>query len=155
MDPHKELEAILDALNASGLDYAVCGGLALAVYGLPRATKDVDVLIRFEDLEKVKDAVRKVGFTLTSGMIPFRSGTPEETKLYRVTKVEDTEFLILDLLLVTPILDEAWASRETLKIGEREVTVVSKEGLIGMKERAGRPQDLVDIENLKGLKEND
>ena len=62
--------------------------------------------------------------------------------------------LTLDLLLVTPILEESWASRVTRAIGDREVKVVSKDGLIGMKERAGRPQDLVDIENLKKLKEN-
>lgn len=153
MNPFEELKRVLDILNESGIEYAVCGGLALAVYGLPRATKDIDVLIREEDLEAVTEAVREIGFTLTSGMIPFSFGKPEETKLFRVTKIEDSEVLMLDLLLVTPILQDAWDKREVKRVGDREVHVVSKEGLIGMKERAGRPQDLVDIDNLRNLKE--
>ncbi len=35
----EELESLIDALDAAGVNYAVCGGLALAVHGHARATE--------------------------------------------------------------------------------------------------------------------
>lgn len=37
------LDAALDALEGLGLRYAVVGGLAVGAWGVPRATKDVDL----------------------------------------------------------------------------------------------------------------
>jgi hypothetical protein len=125
--------------------------LALAVYGLPRATEDIDTLIRDEDLERVKKVVAPLGFKLHSGIIPFKTGTPEEQKLFPVTKTDDEDFLVLDLILVTPVLREAWKNREVLDMVDRKVQVVSKIELIRMKQRAGRPQDLLDIEKLNTI----
>jgi len=41
LDPVTELEGLVDAFEATGVGYAVCGGLALAVHGHPRATMDL------------------------------------------------------------------------------------------------------------------
>jgi len=38
LDLYEELKAIISALEENGIDYALCGGLAMAVYGAPRAT---------------------------------------------------------------------------------------------------------------------
>ena len=40
-----ELRSITDALDLARVDYALCGGVALAIYGIPRATVDIDMLI--------------------------------------------------------------------------------------------------------------
>ena len=45
-----ELRGILEALESAQVPYALVGGLAVAVWGAPRATKDIDLLIRREDL---------------------------------------------------------------------------------------------------------
>src|SRR5690606_3415455 len=45
MELVSEFERIIDALQASGVDYAVCGGVALAIHGQPRATRDIDLLL--------------------------------------------------------------------------------------------------------------
>jgi hypothetical protein len=56
------------ALKASGIQYAVAGGNAVAAWvssvdeSAVRNTQDVDILIRREDLERVKQALSKVGF---------------------------------------------------------------------------------------------
>jgi hypothetical protein len=42
-DLYEEFKAIVSALEEHRIDYAVCGGLALAVHGLPRATVDIDL----------------------------------------------------------------------------------------------------------------
>jgi hypothetical protein len=49
----EEFKSITQALNDAGIDYAVCGGWAMAIHGLPRATIDIDLLILGDDLERV------------------------------------------------------------------------------------------------------
>jgi hypothetical protein len=39
-----DVDAILLALVAQGVEFLVIGGLAVAVHGYPRATKDVDII---------------------------------------------------------------------------------------------------------------
>ena len=53
MDLYDELVALVDALERQGSGYAICGGIAVALHGYPRFTRDIDLLIRREDLPKV------------------------------------------------------------------------------------------------------
>ena len=48
VDIYQEFVLIIDALNRQGIDYAVCGGISMAIHGLPRFTRDIDLLIRPE-----------------------------------------------------------------------------------------------------------
>jgi hypothetical protein len=52
IDLYVELKTVLQALEAAGVPYALCGGLALMVYQRPRATVDIDLI---EALEALKD----------------------------------------------------------------------------------------------------
>jgi hypothetical protein len=45
MSLYSEFQQIIDAMDSNGIPYALCGGLAMAVYNLPRATMDIDLLI--------------------------------------------------------------------------------------------------------------
>jgi hypothetical protein len=61
VDLHDELVSLVGALDAAGVDYALIGGLAVAVWGVPRFTQDIDLLVRREDLldvEKLKELDR-------------------------------------------------------------------------------------------------
>lgn len=49
----EELRSITRALNEGGIEYVLCGSLTMAVYGLPRATVDIDLLIATDDLSVV------------------------------------------------------------------------------------------------------
>lgn len=42
MDIPEELEAVTARLDQEGIDYALCGGLAMAVYDLPRGIINED-----------------------------------------------------------------------------------------------------------------
>ena len=66
MNPFEELTALVDALASANVDYALCGAVALAVYGAPRATQDIDVLVRPEDVARVREVARGLGFKLES-----------------------------------------------------------------------------------------
>lgn len=45
-DLYAEFKAVVRAFNASGIPYALCGGLAYAIHVRPRATLDMDFLIQ-------------------------------------------------------------------------------------------------------------
>jgi len=46
MDLIAEFGALIDVLNREGIEYAVCGGIAVSIHGYVRATTDIDILIR-------------------------------------------------------------------------------------------------------------
>ncbi|MCE2752322.1 MAG: nucleotidyltransferase [Pirellula sp.] len=52
-----------------------------------------------------------------------------------------------------PALQEepVWNDRETVSLGEIAIKIVSKKGLVIMKNVAGRPQDIADIDALRRL----
>jgi len=148
MDLQEELYRVLDALDAAGVDYALCGGLAVIVHGYPRLTRDIDILIRSEDLDSATTAVERVGFSVEAGFIPFGEGTATERRVFRVNKIEGEDILTLDLLLVSPFLEAVWSDRELHEVRGRTLRVVSREGLATMKRASGRAQDLEDLRQL-------
>ena len=145
MTLYDELRSVLEALNQAGVEYALVGGLAVAVWGAPRATKDIDLLVRSENLPEALVAVRARGFTLEALPFVFKDGTT----LHRVSKVAKSgDLLTVDFMVVDRNLEAAWASRTHLALADQEVVVISREALIAMKALAARPQDIADIQNL-------
>ena len=151
MNINDELEAIARAFNESGIEYALCGGLAVAVYGYPRATQDINILIRESDLKQATGVLGKQGYSISAGIIPLDVGKESESRLYRLSKARGDDLLTVDLLLVSPTMDDVWEDREAFLVGDYEITVVSLSGLRKMKRLSGRPQDLVDLERLEDL----
>ena len=141
-----ELQAVVAALDAAGVDYALVGGLAVAVWGAPRATKDIDLLVQPEDLPRAMAAVRGCGFTLEAQPFEFKDGT----RLQRVNRVDgDGNLMTVDFILIDQNLAPAWAGRSRLPFGGGHVVVIPRDALIAMKALAGRPQDIADIQSLK------
>jgi hypothetical protein len=141
-----ELRALVTALDAAGVEYALVGGLAVAVWGAPRATKDIDLLIQPDSLPRAKAAARECGFTLEALPFEFVDGT----HLHRVNKVDASgNLLTVDFMLVDRNLGPAWAGRTRLPFAGGDIVVIGREALIAMKALAGRPQDIADIQNLK------
>jgi len=142
----EELRSLISSFNDAGIDFALCGGLAVAAHGLVRATQDVDFLILPDSLNDAYAAAAVVGYDIRGLDISFKERTVE---IRRVSKVVGEEIISLDLLLVTPHVEDVWAGREELEFMGERLFVVSREGLIKMKTQAGRPQDLADIERLQ------
>lgn len=155
MDLYEELLAVIDTLNEADVAFALCGGIAVAFYGYPRFTKDIDLLIRKESLQEAKGALRQIGYDFPAGPIPFDRGTPRERELHRVSKIEGPDFMTLDLLVVTRVFEDVWRDRMVFAWKDRRVPVVSRDGLVSMKRLAGRDQDLLDLKKLtQALEEN-
>jgi hypothetical protein len=157
LDLIAELEALLEAFERGGIEYALCGGLAVAVHGHPRATMDIDMLVRAGQLTPAIEVARGVGFDVPARKMLFGLRTDKPREMQRVSKLdpETNELLSLDLIVVGPGLEEVWNGRVIVAWRKRNVSIVSRAGLVAMKRLAGRPQDLADIAILEGTDEDD
>jgi hypothetical protein len=146
MDILDELKNLIKKLNEEKIEYALCGGLAMAIYALPRATLDIDLLIEASSLEDTKRAVSEIGFVLKAAPMEFQEG---KVVIHRISKIEPGtgEILVLDLLIVTPEIKSAWDSRTKVEWEHGILSVVSPEGLILLKSfrRSGQDQDDIDF----------
>ena len=149
-DLYEEFNSIVLALEEHGIDYAVCGGLAMAVHGLPRATVDIDLLILSESLEEVRELARTLGYTIEAFPMTFSRGAVEIRRLSKIDR--DTGIVLsLDMLLVTPEIVEIWQSRTEVAWEGGKLWVVSRRGLMALKSLRSSAQDLADIERLKEI----
>jgi len=148
LDLYDEFKALISALTLRKIDYALCGGLAMAVHGVQRATVDIDLLILAAVLDDAKGVVRDLGFTAEALPMTF-SGKAIE--IHRTSKIDPDsgDVLMIDFLLVTPQIMNAWRSRTEVEWENGKLWVVSREGLIALKSLRGSNQDLDDIERLK------
>lgn len=143
-----ELEKLAVALSAAGVEYALCGGLAMAVHGHVRATEDIDILVRESDLDEIITVAESIGYHLHTGWMTFNAQTAAELKLYRIVKVEGTDHVMLDLLMVAPAFEEEWKHRQTFHHDGVDLTVMTAHGLALMKRGTGRTKDQIDVEWL-------
>jgi hypothetical protein len=154
MDLLEELQGITTRLAQEGVDYALCGGLAMAVYAMPRATLDIDLMIQTDSLVKATQAIEPLGFTMYSDPMELHDGT---VRIWRYCKIDSqtAEVLVLDFLLVTEHTAPAWESRRDVEWEGGKLRVVSPEGLILLKQlrRSGTDQD--DIDYLRSITDED
>ena len=143
-----EFKAITSSLNEAGIEYAVCGGWAMAIHGLPRATMDIDLLVLAEDVEKAFSVARANGYDVEGLPLSFDNGAFELRRISKVDR-ERRELVTVDFLLVTEAYKDVWETREDVDSQFGTMSVVSREGLIKMKLLAGRERDLLDIKELE------
>ncbi len=145
----EEFVGIVESLNRGGIDYAVCGGWAMAIHGRLRTTVDIDILILADDLDAAMRVARERGFDIEGLPLNFDGG---KTQIRRISKIDKVlrELITLDLLLVTPVYEQAWKTRRRMIWNKGEYKVVDVEGMIIMKELADRPKDREDLRFLRG-----
>jgi hypothetical protein len=146
----EEFVNFTDALNRKNLDYAICGGWAMAIHGLPRATIDIDLLILTEDLERVWKIAQKLGFDVEGLPLQFHDGKIEIRRISKIDK-DSKKLFTIDFLLVTESLKKVWEGRELIEWEDGKTWTVSRDGLILLKTISGREQDLLDIRKLREI----
>ena len=141
-----DFKELLNLFKKHDVRYLIVGGYAVMRYTEPRFTKDLDVLIAVDD----KNA-RAIYAALEEFGAPLQNLSPqdfaEEGYFYQMGLPP----LRVDVLMSIPGVNfaEAWQSRETVVVGEAEMCFISKADLIKAKRASGRPQDLLDLENLE------
>jgi hypothetical protein len=144
-----ELHGIAAALAKANVAHAVCGGVAVTMHGATRSTKDIDILVKPDDLAQALDAVRPLGYVFSALPMVFEEGTTRERHVQRVSKIVGDEHIALDLILTMASLSGFLDDRIEVALPEGHLWVVSRDALLRMKRLAGRPQDLADIEKLE------
>jgi hypothetical protein len=144
----ERMERITAALNAAGVNYALVGGQAVAIWvatrdpAAVRSTKDVDLLVARADLPQIRAAALSAGFdyfeTMGVGMLLDRSNPNPR---HAVHLVWANEIVRSGEKHATPSL----AGRQFL---EPNLPVVSLDDLVLMKLVANRDQDRVHLRDM-------
>jgi hypothetical protein len=124
--------------------YLVIGGIAAVLYGVPRATFDLDILI---------EATRENAQNLIDAFLEAKLGTASLTTVEDLLAHEITIFqdrVRIDVQTSTPGIEfeGAWARRAEMSYQGQTIQVVSKDDLIESKKAAGRKIDLEDVRLL-------
>jgi hypothetical protein len=144
---HAELQVLTAKLQAEEIPYALCGALALAVHGYPRATMDIDLLALAGSTEEILASARPLGFTLEASPMAFAAGKVQIRRLSKVIPgFEDV--LMLDVLSLPAEIESA-IPVEIVDWQGAFLRTVSREGLVRLKTLRGSAQDVADIEKLR------
>ena len=132
MNPWPDLRPVLQ-----GIPWVVIGAVATRAYMPERATKDLDILVRHEDGDEVRERLEAAGYTfITHLAVPgFLVHSPEGVEV--------------DVVLGDyPWLDEALAHPRQDQAG---FPVLDLPYLVLMKLAASRVQDTADLSRMLGL----
>jgi hypothetical protein len=145
------LQRIAGALGATGVPFALVGGQAVALWvaskdpAAVRTTKDVDILLRREDLPNARAAALSIGMdyfeVMDVGMF-IEHDDPNPRKAVHI--VWAGERVRPENPLPAPKIDES----ETLVPGK---PVVSLPGLVRMKLMANRDHDRAHLRDMIGV----
>ncbi len=148
LDLYAEFKAAIQALDAAGIGYAVCGGLAYSIHVQPRATADMDILVPAGELPRCGEALISLGYTAHPHPMSFAEG---RVVIHRYWKPQETgrDVMVVNLLVANPeVTPGVWESRQQLRWEDLSVWVVSRNGLVTLKRLRGSKQDAADIEGL-------
>ncbi len=141
---------VFKSLHDHQVKYVVIGGIAAVLYGVPRVTFDVDILI-----EATPDNAAKLLLALEeAGLATALLTSPEQVLAHEITIFRDR--VRIDVQTATPGLtfDRAWENRRTISYQGQTIQVVSKEDLIASKIASGRAMDIEDAHVLESLQES-
>jgi hypothetical protein len=155
---------LFSSLNKKAVKYMVAGGVAVNLYGIERATADIDIIVKLdkENLLKFVGVVKRLGL---KPKVPVKLEDfidAEKRKKWMIDKgmmvfsLFDAKnpFFLLDIFIEIPFdFDETYKQRKKIKFEDTIIPVIPIEKLIGMKEKSDRPQDRADIYYLKKIME--
>ena len=144
-----EMVGICESHN---LNYAILGGLAVRVHGIPRPTYDVDFELTVNDrqLRDFFDAAEKLGYAVAA---PYRTGWRDLVGGMPLVKLKtfleaghtiDVDIFVND----TPFQASVMERRLRIPFDNRQLWFVTPEDLILLKLLANRPRDHGDIADV-------
>ena len=139
--------SLISLLNEEGVEYVVLGGHAVIAHGYLRTTGDIDIFVRPSDqnADRILRALERYGYLNGEFEHNDFTKTPNYLSFNRYDEWVD---LMTFTLGVT--FDECYQNRIVLMIENVPTNVISLPDLIRNKQAIGRPQDLLDLENLPG-----
>jgi hypothetical protein len=142
----RDFKDFLKLLNKNNVKYLLIGGYAVSIFGYVRATKDMDIWVSDDPINKkrLKKAFQKFGFLPDSLPIELfsrpgqilRMGIPP-MRIEVVTAISGVNF------------KKCYKARKREIIDGLTINVISLPYLLINKKASGRPQDIADYKRLK------
>ncbi|MCU0598194.1 MAG: nucleotidyltransferase [Desulfobacterales bacterium] len=147
-----DFKELLKIFEKHKIRYLIVGGYAVMKYSEPRFTKDLDVFIATdqENAKSVYLALKEFGAPLEN---LSSDNFAHEGYFYQMGRPP----LRVDIMMSIPGIefDVAWKNREVVELNDIKLFFISRSDLIRAKEASGRPQDKIDIEQLKEAEQLD
>ena len=145
MEVQKDFKELLELFNAHNVQYLIVGGYALAYYGAPRYTGDIDILIKSDsnNASLILKALNEFGFGSAGLKLDDFTNTDNIVQLgYPPVRID----------IMTSISGVSWEDayngREEGKYGDVPVYFIGLDQYIQNKRASGRKKDLADLEAL-------
>lgn len=144
----EDFRDMLIALADCGAEFVIVGGHAVAYHGHPRATKDLDILVRIspENAQRVYRALLAFGAPVEAFEV-----TVDDFATYEGVLQIGVPPLRIDIL--TSITGVPWRQAlddcETFELDGRDIPVIGLEALLANKRAADREQDRADVAALE------
>lgn len=142
---HQDFKEFLKLLTLNNVEYLLVGGYAVAHYGYPRATGDMDIWIAVNETNALKISNVIIEFGMPKEIVDkkmflvkdkvIRMGNPP-VRIEVITGVSGLDF------------DNCYSRKVTADIDELSVYIISLNDLKINKKAAGRHKDLDDLEHL-------
>ncbi len=140
-------------LGRAHIDYVVIGGVAAQAHGSTQFTGDVDICYAGDD-----DNLRRLGDVLAEIGVRLRGVAEDVPFVPDARTLRGTQILTLDTpdgpldLLAAPSGYEALSERAMrVEWAGATIKIASLGDLIAMKRAAGRPKDLIAVEELEAI----
>jgi predicted nucleotidyltransferase len=153
-----DIRGILAALAEEGVEFLLIGGVAVGFHGFVRGTKDVDVVPAPdpENLARLSRALKGLDAQL-DGAGDFEDQElpdpldPEALALGGnwVLNTRLGRFDIMQWIGDDPLWEKLSRTAVETELGDLKLKIVDYDGLVDLKEKAGRPQDLIDLQRLR------
>ncbi len=145
MEVQKDFKELLELFNEHKVEYIIVGSYALAFYGAPRFTGDIDIFVNpsSENAQKILSALTDFGF----GSLNLTSDD-----FQKPGSVVQLGYPPIRIDIMTAITGVAWEEADKGKkeglYGNVPVFFLGREQYIANKRAAGRKKDLADLEAL-------
>lgn len=152
---HDALNVVCNFLDKNGFPYAIAGGMAVAIWGEPRATFDVDLVVIADaaSQERLQNAIRsESAFVLEPQTLPM----PPEINIVRAHLLDKSAhnpaIILVDLLVLSEAIAASLLKRRvSMTVAGIPRWVCSPEDLILLKLLSGRVKDLEDVRGIRRI----
>lgn len=144
---------LLRSLIEAKVEFLIVGAHALAAHGLPRATGDLDILVRptAANARRVIQALQNFGAPIVAhGIRPADFEVPDN--VYQMGLPPRRIDLLTSISGVS--FDEACAAKLLVSVEDLMLPVIGRRALVKNKRATGRPKDIVDADVLEAVDAN-
>lgn len=148
---HQDFVDAVQCLTEESCDFVIVGAHALAVHGSPRATGDLDILVRVsgDNASRVVRALQRFGAPLAAHGVSERDFAQSGT-VYQLGLPPRRIDILTEISGVS--YDEAVAEPVVGLLGHVSVRCIGLDALLKNKRATGRTKDLADAEALEELR---